>query len=379
MAGIVEGGTKNADAVVRARDVQRTFVRAGGTPVHAIDGVSLDVRSGEFVVLLGPSGCGKTTLLRAIAGLEKPDSGVIHLRDRKVFDSGDGTNLPPESRRISMIFQSYALWPHMSAFDNVAYPLRSRGVNASSISARVGEALERVGIGELGRQFPAQLSGGQQQRVALARAIVAGDSLVLFDEPLSNVDARVREQLRIELLAMQRKLGFSALYVTHDQSEAMALAHRVAVMRQGKIVQIGPPREVYEEPATRYVANFIGTSNEIEGKVEMAPVAGRVKVNTVLGSIDALAPDSSIRAGEAAVLVFRPERCRLEAEKPAGVPSWNGTVEASLFFGSHAEHIVSVGGVSLRVWGGDTRLHEAGSPIWFSIEAGAIRAVSPTG
>lgn len=245
--------------VVRLRDLTKRYRRADGEITAAVDGVALDVAPGEFLVLLGPSGCGKTTLLRSIAGLERPDGGTVEIDGRPVF--GPGVNVPPERRGISMVFQSYALWPHLTVHDNVAYPLQNRRgerLTKAGIASRVRDSLALVGIDHLAGQYPGELSGGQQQRIALARAFIAGDGLVLFDEPLSNIDAKVRERLRADLLAMQRRLGFAAVYVTHDQTEAMELASRVAVMRDGRIEQLGTPHDIYVRPTSRYVANFVG-------------------------------------------------------------------------------------------------------------------------
>ena len=262
-----------SEPIVSVRELAKVFRREDGSHARAIDGVSLDVAPGEFVVLLGPSGCGKTTLLRSIAGLEQPDAGTIAIRGNTVFDADAGIDMPPERRRLSMIFQSYALWPHMTAFQNVAYPLQNRRLKRREIAERVGRVFELVGIPELQRSYPGQMSGGQQQRVALARALAGDADLILFDEPLSNVDAKVREQLRVELLSMQRELGFAAIYVTHDQAEAMELAHTVAVMREGQVAQSGPPQEIYLEPASRYVADFVGSSNELRGHASLASTA----------------------------------------------------------------------------------------------------------
>lgn len=365
--------TDDDQAVVRVERLSKQFRRAGGAIVPAVDDVSLVVRPGEFIVLLGPSGCGKTTLLRSIAGLERPDAGHVEVHDKLVFDSARGVNMPPERRRISMIFQSYALWPHMSAFDNVAYPLRSRKVRKAETASRVQHVLDLVGIGELAKQYPSQLSGGQQQRVALARAIVANDDLVLFDEPLSNVDAKVREQLRLELMSMQREIGFSALYVTHDQVEAMELATRIAVMRSGKIAQLGTPREVYECPSSRYVARFIGTANELPGRVRAA--GGQYELDTALGTVHAASVADGVSDGDDAVLVFRPERCVMSVDEPTAPNRWRGTVETALFVGSHCEHIVRLGDDRFRVWQGSSELTPEGSEVWVAVEPDDVRAV----
>jgi iron(III) transport system ATP-binding protein len=366
---------KDTAVLLRVRNLVKHFKRENGSVVPAIDHVSFDVRPGEFVVLLGPSGCGKTTLLRSVAGLEKPDSGLIELHGEPVYDSTAGLNLMPEGRRVGMVFQSYALWPHMSAFENVAYPLRSRGVQSKDIPDRVHEALRLVGIPELAKQYPSQMSGGQQQRIALARAIVANDKLVLFDEPLSNVDAKVRELLRIELLDMQRKLQFAALYVTHDQTEAMALAHRVAVIRHGKIEQIAPPRDVYQRPVSRYVANFIGTTNEIKGTVTSAKGSEQVIVETDMGEIAAVPASESMKTGDPVALMFRPERCEISTDEPSFPNRWNATVEAALYLGSHTEHILRVGDRSFRVWSTASELIERGTRAWLSVPASGVRAL----
>jgi ABC-type Fe3+/spermidine/putrescine transport system ATPase subunit len=242
-------------------DLTKSYRRDGGEMITPVDHVSLAVGVDELVVLLGPSGCGKTTLLRCVAGLERPDRGTIVIDGRTVFSAAKGIWEPTERRQLSMIFQSFALWPHMTVFENVAYPLRCRRTAEAEVRRRVEETSAIVGIGGLGGQHPGRISGGQQQRVALARALVAGSTVVLFDEPLSNVDAQVRAQLRLELKLMQKRIGFSGLYVTHDQTEAMELGHRVAVLERGRIAALGQPRDIYENPDSEYVASFVGTAN----------------------------------------------------------------------------------------------------------------------
>ena len=344
-AGVHEGTAP----VVRLRAVAKRFRRADGTVANAIDGVTLDVMPGEFVVLLGPSGCGKTTLLRTIAGLERADEGEIDIHGATVFSHERRIELPPEKRNLSMIFQSYALWPHLTVFDNVAYPLRSRKQRYSKaeIAEKVNRVLELVGVGELGRQFPGQMSGGQQQRVALARALVDGGDLVLFDEPLSNVDAKVRETLRRELLEMQRTLGFAAVYVTHDQHEAMELAHRVAVMGAGKVRQLGPPTEVYSAPTSRYVANFIGTTNEIPATVQ-ALEGETVILDTPAGEARGIRASDGLTVGDRVVACFRPEYGIVGERRDDG-NVWAGIVERVLFLGATTETIVRLGGTDQRV------------------------------
>ncbi|MEM4383400.1 MAG: ABC transporter ATP-binding protein [Candidatus Caldarchaeum sp.] len=233
--------------------------------VNAVDGVTFNVEKGECLALLGPSGCGKTTTLRCVAGLEKADLGEIRIGGQVVFSKD--TFLPPEKRGVGMVFQSYALWPHMTVFDNVAYPLKIRKYQKTEIKNRVSHALELVGLTGFEDRYPSQLSGGQQQRVALARAIVYEPSLILLDEPLSNLDAKLREKMRVELKRLLKKIGLTTLYVTHDQEEAFVIADKVAVMNNGKIMQMGKPLEIYERPINSFVAEFIGRANLIEARV----------------------------------------------------------------------------------------------------------------
>ena len=228
---------------------------------------SLSVGRGEFVTLLGPSGCGKTTTLRCVAGLERPDAGEIRIGDEVVASAGRGIYLYPEHRNIGMVFQSYAVWPHMTVFENVAYGLRVRRIAAAEIRERTTRALELVGLDHLAERYATKLSGGQRQRVALARAIVYEPRVVLFDEPLSNLDAKLREQMRIELVRLQQEVGITSIYVTHDQAEALVMSDRVVVMDKGVIQQIDDPQTIYARPANTFVANFIGVANLMEGVV----------------------------------------------------------------------------------------------------------------
>ncbi len=264
---------------------------------HAVDGITLDVESGECLVLLGPSGCGKTTLLRLLAGLEPLDSGEIWIGDRRV------DQLEPARRDVAMVFQNYALYPHLSVFDNVAFPLRTRGVESAEIDRRVREAAARVGLDDLLARKPAQLSGGQQQRVALARAIVRNPTVYLMDEPLSNLDAQLRLQTRTELKRLHRELGTTMIYVTHDQSEAMTLGGRIAVMQRGAIVQIGAPLELYRRPVNTFVGTFLGSPpmNLIQDSRNGATVTIGVRAEDVVVS-EAPAPGFD----QAAVVVVEP-------------------------------------------------------------------------
>ena len=237
---------------------------AGKPPTTAIDDLDLEIEEGEFLVLLGPSGCGKTTTLRCLAGLETPSSGTISFGGRKVFDSESRTDTSPDKRNLGMVFQSYALWPHMTVRKNIGYPLRARKIPRSECRGWVEDVAALVDCGQLLDRYPAQLSGGQQQRVALARGLVARPDLVLFDEPLSNLDARLRDQVRAQIHELHERLHFTAVFVTHDQKEALALGDRLAIMKAGRIEQFDTPEQVFEEPATEYVAGFIGMSNRLE-------------------------------------------------------------------------------------------------------------------
>jgi len=360
--------------VVEIDRLVKHFRRGDGTIVRAIDDISLEVHAGEFVVLLGPSGCGKTTLLRAIAGLETPDSGTIMVHGDCHFSAERRVNLPPQKRLLGMIFQSYALWPHMTALKNVAYPLQSgpNRLRKSEIVERCRNILELVGIPELEGQYPNQMSGGQQQRVALARALVAGNDLVLFDEPLSNVDAKVREQLRFELASMQREIGFAAIYVTHDQTEAMELADRIAVLETGRVAQEDTPREIYERPTSRYVANFIGTTNELTGTV-VAVKHDQIQIATDLGDAFGVAGAHDLAAGEEVVGVWRPERGRLVDHAEGLHNCWPGIVSTSMFVGSHTEHAVQLSDRTVRLWNSGADLIDEGSSVNLHVPPNCLR------
>ena len=348
----------------------KSFRRAKGKEVRAVDDVSLRMEMGDLVVLLGPSGCGKTTLLRCVAGLERPDSGRIALGGVDVFNSARGVEIPPERRKIGMVFQSYALWPHMTVAGNVGYPLKMAGLGRAEIDERVRRMLDMMRIPELGNQYPGQISGGQQQRVALARALTRGDDMILFDEPLSNVDAKVREHLRLELLAMQRELGFAALYVTHDQEEAMSLATRVAVVSDGAIRQLGTPQEVYRAPNSLKVARFIGSANQLDGAV--ARIGETIAVDTALGRIVLPRMKLPYADGTRVSLISRPERWNIESEPPANGGAWKGKVRAAAFLGAHNQYLVELGATEIQVWQQGSQLLPIGSEVWCRVEPDAF-------
>ena len=335
---------------------KRASGEAPSGPVFAVNNVSFEVQEGELFTLLGPSGCGKTTTLRAIAGLDMPDSGRIAVADRVLFEregtSGRATNVPANQRGLGMVFQSYAIWPHMTVFDNVAFPLqvRSRATRPSAAQARerVERVLTTMELDHLADRQATKLSGGQQQRLALARALVIEPPLLLLDEPLSNLDAKLRESLRFELKRLQRELGITSVYVTHDQVEALALSSKIAVMSNGKVMQLGRPRDIYENPNSRFVAEFIGTSNFITGTV--ASVDGEfVTVETTEGRLR-VRSTHAVPVGSDAIVSIRPEAVALSVAGAGGpAPNeWSGQVVTRAFLGDSVDHVVQVGKVEIR-------------------------------
>jgi iron(III) transport system ATP-binding protein len=365
-------GAREAVPSISISNLVKHFRREDGTEVMAVNDVSIDVPPGDFLVLLGPSGCGKTTLLRCIAGLETPTAGRIATQRGVVFDSGKRFNLAPEARRIGMVFQSYALWPHMTVFDNVAYPLRARHAPKTEIHSQVSSTLDVLGIGELARQYSGQLSGGQQQRVAVARALVAGADTVLFDEPLSNVDARVREDLRIEIREMQRRLGFTAVYVTHDREEAMALGKRIAVIEQGRVAQIGAPKAIYSQPRSAHVARVLGPTTEIRGTVKGCE-GDLTVVDTKFGVIR-VSTSRLVRPGATVLLVTRPVDWQIGFNDSPSINRWRASIKDGTYLGTRNEYAVAVENVLIRVWHRGELLSQE-SEVWISIPPGAIHVL----
>ncbi|MGC8751925.1 MAG: ABC transporter ATP-binding protein [Fervidicoccaceae archaeon] len=309
--------------------------------VEAVKNVDLTVENGKIVSILGPSGCGKTTTLRIIAGLAMPDSGRILLGGKDI------TYLPPEKRNMGMVFQNYAVWPHMNVFENVAFPLKNKKMSKEEIDRRVKEALEMVRMYELRERYPHQLSGGQQQRVALARALAVYPEVVLLDEPLSNLDARLREEMRIEIRELQRKLKFTAVYVTHDQLEAFTISDKIAVMNAGRIVQVAEPKELYFNPSNEFVANFLGKLNIIEGDVEEILGDSIIIVRTPVGRIKAKSGHRLSGNLKGKVLIgIRPSSFRVLPKEI--VSSENnviaGVVVSSIFLGEMYEYRVEING-----------------------------------
>ncbi|MCI5078134.1 ABC transporter ATP-binding protein [Oricola sp.] len=299
-----------------------------------IDCLELDVAEGEFLTLLGPSGCGKTTTLRMIAGLEKPTGGTIRFGDRIVASPDQNVFVAPESRNLGMVFQSYALWPHMTVFDNVAYPLRMRRAAKRDIAQKVQDALRLVGLADYADRSVSMLSGGQQQRVSVARAVSAHPGLLLFDEPLSNLDAKLRASMRTELRALQQRLGITAVYVTHDQLEALAMSDRVLVMNKGEVMQIGTPADIFRQPRNRFVADFVGFENLLTGTVEQyGPDSCAIRMN---GGQALKAKGGEPRAvGETVCVALRASRVALTAATSAdrAANDFDATIEAVAFLG----------------------------------------------
>jgi iron(III) transport system ATP-binding protein len=315
--------------------------------VVAVDRVTLSVAEGETVVLLGPSGCGKTTLLRLVAGFNRPKSGSVRIAGRTV--ASPTVVVPPEKRSLSMVFQSYAVWPHKTVFENLAYGLRLRKVPSAAIAAKVAEALATVRMETYANRYPSELSGGQQQRVALARALVLEPEILLFDEPLSNLDATLREHMRFEIKALLSKLRITSIYVTHDQNEAMVVADRVAVMNRGRIEQLGTPEDVYYRSKTDFVAQFIGLANVLDARIVGAADGDHFKVRVEnVGDLVARA-DISASAASHARLFVRPEHIELTSAPKQGMNTLKGRVSRRSFVGAQTDYVIDVNGVPLRV------------------------------
>ena len=365
---------QRAGARLRLERVSKSFTREGQSAFAAVRDVSLTVEPGELVTLLGPSGCGKTTTLRVVAGFEQPDEGRVYVGEQDV------TDLMVYRRSIGFVFQSYALFPHLTIFDNVAYGLRVRRLPAATIRARVGQVLELVGLPGYERRFPNQLSGGEQQRVAVARAVVVEPQLLLFDEPLSNLDAKLRVQMRAELSRLQRQLAITTVYVTHDQEEAMAISDRIAVMREGAIAQVGTAEELYRTPRSAFVAQFIGRVNLVESRV-LGATGGRVAVN-LWGAPLSVATDDAYAPGQRLFLVLRPESLTLvpeSAKASEGEVVVPGVVRSRMYLGEKVEYAVEVAGTLLEALTYDParrRLFDVGARVGVSCEAASVRALT---
>ena len=344
---------------------------------RAVDGISFSVARGDFLTLLGPSGCGKTTTLMSIAGLHAIDSGSIRVGDAVYTSPAEGLFLPPEKRDIGMVFQSYAIWPHMTVAQNVAYPLEIRKTGRAEIDERVADALRLVGLSDMAGKLATQLSGGQQQRAALARAIVGRPRLLLFDEPLSNLDLKLREQMRVELKRIQNEVGITSIYVTHDQSEALVMSDEIVVMSKGRIEQRGDPARIYSRPVNRYVSNFIGVANLLEARVIRKEDDGTGEVEVAGGSL--VLPcrlGSGVGAGDEAVLSVRPENVHAERERPAG-PSVEGEVAQVIFLGNSVDCRVNWGAFEWKVLAHPRQRLREGETVHLRFDAESMLAVRP--
>jgi iron(III) transport system ATP-binding protein len=345
----------------------------------AIDDLDLEIEPGEFVVLLGPSGCGKTTTLRCIAGLETAEEGSIGIGDRTVFDAARGLRVPPNKRNLGMVFQSYALWPHMTVRKNIGYPLKTRGIKGAQADRWIEEVAALVDTSGLLDRFPAQLSGGQQQRVALSRGLVARPELMLFDEPLSNLDARLRDLVRTEIHELHARMGFTAVYVTHDQVEALALGDRLAIMRAGALEQFDTPEQVFEQPATDYVAAFIGMGNRLElERRDGRWTHGGVPLNDL--SIESRAERLAIRIRPADVHVAPPG----DQVDPSAF-SFDAVIVDSEFGGGHMDVALTVGDTRVLsrtpagARGSWARTLEAGQPVRASVKRHDVKVFDEGG
>ena len=333
-------------AAVSVRGVVKQYA---GNNAAAVEDVSFDVDDGELLVLLGPSGCGKTTTLRMIAGLEEPDAGEVWLGSRMVSSASRNLFVPTEKRNIGMVFQSYAIWPHMTVFDNVAYPLRVRKAPRKIIQERVSQTLDLLGLQGFEGRPATQLSGGQQQRVALARAIVFEPRILLLDEPLSNLDAKLRVHMRTELKHLQQATGITSIFVTHDQAESMALADRIIVMNRGHIEQVGSPADIYERPRSRFVSEFVGSINLLHGVV--TGIAGS-QLTVTYGDLVITcmaAPDLAVNDGDRVVASVRPEKLALAREANGHRNAWAGKVVSVAYYGDHREYEVDVSDQRVKV------------------------------
>ena len=361
------------EAAVKLKNISKTYP---GNSQKAVDGLSLEIADGEVFTLLGPSGCGKSTTLRMVAGLEAPDEGSIYFGDKPIVLTDKGLSLPPEKRNVGMVFQSYAIWPHMTVEENVAFPLKARKFPRSDIKRRVSDVLELVGMGGMEKRPGPLLSGGQQQRVALARALVTEPRILLLDEPFSNLDAKLREQMRLEVKMLQKRLNIAVLFVTHDQVEALSLSDRIALMASGEIQQLGSPKELYESPVNEFVRDFVGQTLLLKGKIKTRDTSGQVSIAVdgapncvVLGRMHNLhgtTPEQSI------VLGVRPEDVEIisatSPEAPAGMMT--GTARAALFSGERIEYQVEIDGQSIVALHGNRHSPvPEGSRVWLKLRA----------
>jgi len=352
--------------LVSVSNLLKIYPGPGGKDVTAVNDVSLDIKPGEFMTLLGPSGCGKTTILRMIAGFEMPTSGELLIGGERV------TNLTPDKRDTSMVFQSYALFPHLSVFENIAYGLRIKKLGEKDIRHKVSQMLELVGLSGLETRYPNQLSGGQQQRIALARSLVMEPAVLLFDEPLSNLDAKLRVYMRGEIRKIQKATGITSIYVTHDQAEAMSMSDRITIMNKGIIEQTGTPYEVYTRPATQFVADFIGVANIIDGVVE-STAYGNVQIR-LFDKIYSAKTGLSLLSGQSVKVVLRPEAISVATQGDI-----RAAVESSVFMGAYQDYKIAAGGRSLMVVDNNPahkKVFQAGEDVYLNISTDSIHIIA---
>ena len=336
--------------------------------VVAVNHIRLEVKQGEMLTLLGPSGCGKTTTLRCIAGLERPEAGDIVIDGKPMLSNGF---VPPAKRGIGMVFQNYAVWPHMKVTNNIVYGLRIQGLSRQVIREKAQQVLELVGLQGLGDRYPSQLSGGQQQRVALARALIRNPKVLLLDEPLSNLDAKLREKMRFEIKSLVKRMGITSVYVTHDQAEAMVMSDRIVVMNAGNVVQIGTPEEIYEKPADRFVADFIGTMNFIPGEVvEVLQGTDAVYVLTEFGErlLCRMSGGTESGSGKKVYASIRPEDVEVFAQPPQNEENvFKGTIAHKAYLGNFLFFFVNVDGTLIRVQVSHHMPQEEGQEVYISL------------
>ncbi|MEX0806114.1 MAG: ABC transporter ATP-binding protein [Candidatus Binatia bacterium] len=353
-----------SQAVLEFREVSKRF-----NSLNAVDRVSFSIQAGEIFTLLGPSGCGKTTTLRLIAGLEEPDDGEILINGKPVAAPRRGLVLAPDKRQLGMVFQSYAIWPHLTVFENIAFPLRVRREPDGVIRRRVHEALDSVGLAGFSERGATQLSGGQQQRVALARALVYAPALLLLDEPLSNLDAKLREQMRLEIRALQKKLSLTVLYVTHDQAEAMTLSDRIAVVNGGRFEQVGTPAEVYEKPATLFVGEFLGRMVSLDGTITKSGTD--LWIHVAVADVRVVVrgdPAKTFQAGEPVRLICRPEDIEILSAGEIQQNQLPAQIEQVAYLGDRFEYQVRVAGVSFILGAAKKHRYDVGTAVRLSID-----------
>jgi iron(III) transport system ATP-binding protein len=364
---------------IRIEGLRKTFATRAES-VHAVDGIDVAVGAGEIVTLLGPSGCGKTTTLRLVAGLERATTGKITIGDQVVVDGAERF-VPPQRRNLGMVFQSYAIWPHMTVLENVGYALEGRGLSRSEQRERALAALQTVQLAHLADRPAPRLSGGQQQRVAIARALAGQPRALLFDEPLSNLDAKLRAEMRTELRRLQAELGMTAIYVTHDQAEALAISDWIVVMKDGRVVERGRPAQIYRAPRHVFTAQFVGTTNFLAGTVASVEANGRVMVTTPHGPLAGIDPNGTLRTGDAVMVSVRPEDLTAVETPGAQLNRLDGRVEVAVFAGSAVEAQVRCGDTALHCLLGRDADVTPGSALTlrFAPDAAVVLPAEPAG